>query len=117
MTFRRHTDFAAFVLDLMDFIEERIREALDSEPSRAVAIVEAGGAAPVLRDRLHEDEAVLGQLLLLLGEQLDESRGPDWWRTFAITDRAEFEREAENLLKPGGTLAALRRAVEASAQT
>jgi hypothetical protein len=50
MTSRRRTEFAAFVLDLMDFIEEKIGEAMDNESSRAAAIAEAAGAIPVLRD-------------------------------------------------------------------
>jgi hypothetical protein len=43
--------FAAFVLDLLDFMEERIGEALESEASRFAAVGEAAGAIPVLRDR------------------------------------------------------------------
>ncbi|WP_167561215.1 hypothetical protein [Bradyrhizobium sp. AS23.2] len=50
---------------------------------------------------------------MLLGEQIDKRRGPEWWRTFATMDRAEFEREAEDLLNPDGVLAILRRAAAA----
>jgi hypothetical protein len=52
----RRTEFAAFVLDLLDFIEEKIQEAMENEPSRIAAIGEAAGAIPVLRDRLRENE-------------------------------------------------------------
>jgi hypothetical protein len=44
----RCTEFAAFVLDLMNFIEEKVREAIESEEPRRAAIAEAGGAVPVL---------------------------------------------------------------------
>jgi hypothetical protein len=37
MTSARRTDFADFVLDLLDFTEEKIREALDDENSRPPA--------------------------------------------------------------------------------
>jgi hypothetical protein len=48
------TDFTAFVLDLMDFIEEKIAEALDAEESLIGAITEAAGVLSLLRDRLPE---------------------------------------------------------------
>jgi hypothetical protein len=48
------TEFSAFLLDLLDFIEEKIGEALESEDSRRAAIGEAAGAIPVLRERLLE---------------------------------------------------------------
>jgi hypothetical protein len=117
MASRRRAEFAAFVFDLVDFIEERIREALNSEPSRVAAIGEAAAAALVLRDRLHENETVLGQFLILFGDQLDERRGSDWWRTFATMDRGEFEREAEGLLRPDGTLAFLRKVSAAATES
>jgi hypothetical protein len=33
----RRTEFAAFVLDLLDFVEEKIGEAMENEPSRVAA--------------------------------------------------------------------------------
>jgi hypothetical protein len=62
----RRTEFAAFVLDLMDFIDGKVREALENEASRAGAIAEAGGAAPALRDRLRESEDVRGLFSLVV---------------------------------------------------
>jgi hypothetical protein len=44
MPSNRRTEFTAFVLDLLDFMEEKIREALDDESSRPAAIGEAAGA-------------------------------------------------------------------------
>jgi hypothetical protein len=37
MTSPRRTDFAAFILDFMDFIEKKIREAVETEASRIAA--------------------------------------------------------------------------------
>jgi hypothetical protein len=51
MTSPRRTDFATFILDLMDFIEEKIREAVETEASRIAAIGEAAEAIPLLSDR------------------------------------------------------------------
>ncbi|MEY9123811.1 hypothetical protein [Bradyrhizobium yuanmingense] len=68
MTTRR-TEFAAFVLDLMDFIEEKIAEALADEDSRAGAIAE-GGTVPVLRDRLRENEKVQASFVLVASDKL-----------------------------------------------
>jgi hypothetical protein len=48
----RHTEFAPFVLDLLDFMEEKLREAIADEASQASAVSEAAGALPLLRDRL-----------------------------------------------------------------
>jgi hypothetical protein len=58
MTSQRHTQFGSFVLDLLDFTEKKLREAIADEASQAGAISEAAGALPLLRDRLREDEVV-----------------------------------------------------------
>ncbi len=54
----RHTEFAPFVLDLLDFIEEKLREAIADETCQAGAVSEAAGTLPLLRDRLRENEDV-----------------------------------------------------------
>jgi hypothetical protein len=61
----RRSEFVPFVLDLVDFIEEKIQEALAGEGSRAVAISEAAGVVPLLRDRLREDEPKQAQFMLV----------------------------------------------------
>jgi hypothetical protein len=111
MTSRRRTEFAAFVLDLMDFIEEKIGEAMDNEPSRAAAIGEAAGAVPVLRDRLRENEVVNAQVVLALGNMIEARYAADWWDDFAKMDRKEFEAAARDLVGPDGRLAILRKIV------
>jgi hypothetical protein len=61
-----------FVLDLLDFMEEKLREALRDETSRVGAVNEAAGAVPVLRDRPRENELVQTQFMLVLGNELFE---------------------------------------------
>ena len=56
MTSNRGTELAPFVLDLIDFMEEKIQGSMADEASRAGAVSEAAGALPLLRDRLREDE-------------------------------------------------------------
>lgn len=108
----RRTEFEAFVLDLMDFIEERIREALDGEASRAGALAEAAGAVPVLRDRLQENEVVLANFILVLDNIIDKRWAPGWWDGFAKMERGEFERLARDL---EGRLSVLRTVVRSDA--
>jgi len=110
MISRQRTEFAAFVLDLMDFIEEKIGEAMDNESSRAAAIAEAG-AIPVLRDRLRENEVAQANFILVLGAMIEARYASEWWEGFAKMDRAEFEETARDLAGPGGRLAVLRRIV------
>lgn len=43
MTSHRRTEFAAFVRDLLDFMEKKIAEALETEDSRIGAIAAAAG--------------------------------------------------------------------------
>ena len=76
----RRTDF---VLDLLDFMEEKLREALRDETSRVGAVNEAGGAVPVLRDRLRENELVQSQFMLVLGNELFEPHASERWRDLA----------------------------------
>ena len=57
MTYIRHTEFAPFVLDLVDFMEKKIRMGLDDEGARAKAVGDAAGVAPLLHGRLCENEA------------------------------------------------------------
>ena len=103
----RRTEFAAFVLDLMDFMEEKIGEAMETETSRVAAIGEAGGAVPVLRDRLRENEVVQANFILLLDVMFEERYAAEWWDGFAKMERPEFEKIAHDLVGPQGRLALL----------
>lgn len=111
MTSNRRIDFAAFVLYLLDFIEEKIRDATDDESSRPAAIGEAAGTIPLLRDRLREDEVALTQFMLVFDVQLLEPHATPWWTVFARMDRPEFEERAAGLLRPQGSLDLLRKAI------
>jgi len=108
MTPARRTEFAAFVLDLMDFMEGKIGEAMETETSRLAAIAEAGGAVPVLRDRLRENDVVEANFILLLDLVFEERCAAEWWDGFAKLERPEFEKVAHDLVGPQGRLAMLR---------
>ena len=111
MTSDRRTDFAAFVLDLLDFMEENSSAKPSTTESRAGAIAEAAGAVPLLRDRLTENEVVQTGFMLVLDVELFEPHAAAWWADFGRMDRAEFENEARLLVGPEGRLAALRKLV------
>ncbi|MHC2576540.1 hypothetical protein ACVI1J_001750 [Bradyrhizobium diazoefficiens] len=104
----RRTELAAFILDLMDFIEEKIEEAVTDETSQAAAIGEAAGAIPVLRDRLCENEVVQANFILVLGNVIERRWASEWWDEFACMDRLECEARAAELKR---MLAALREVV------
>ncbi|MCK1480609.1 hypothetical protein IVB27_39265 [Bradyrhizobium sp. 197] len=110
----RRTEFAAFVFDLLDFIEEKIGEALENETSRIGALGEAAGAIPVLRDRLRENELVQAQFMLVFDVQLYEPQAARWWGEFACMDRPEFEIRAADLK---GLLGTLRKVVGLAAES
>ena len=108
MTPARRTEFAACVLDLLDFIEEKIVEAMETETSRVAAVGEAAGVLALLRDRLREDEPVQANFILALGIMIEERWAAEWWDGFAKMERPEFEKIAHDLVGPQGRLAILR---------
>jgi hypothetical protein len=103
----RRTEFAAFVLDLLDFIEEKIQEAMENKPSRIAAIGEAAGAIPVLRDRLRENDVANTQCILALGNMIEERWASEWRDDFTKVERGEFERIGRDLVGPEGRFAIL----------
>jgi hypothetical protein len=100
----RHAEFAPFALDLLDFIAEKLREAIADEASQAGAASEAAGVLPLLRDRLRENEEVQATFTLVFSDYL-YGHAADWWPVFARMDRPAFEKEAETIV---GLLAVLR---------
>ncbi|WLB25262.1 hypothetical protein QIH85_25720 [Bradyrhizobium japonicum] len=110
----RRTEFADFALDLLDFMEEKLREAQRDETSRVGAVNESAGAVPLLRDRLCENELAQTQFMLVFDTELYEPHATERWRDLARMPRADFEAEVEAFLKPGGTFAALRAIVGAA---
>jgi hypothetical protein len=107
----RHTEFAPFVLDLLDFMEEKLREAIADEASQAGAVSEAAGALPLLRDRLRENEVVQATFILVFSDYLYSPHAADWWTVFSRMDRPAFQKEAEALVH---LLAVLRQAAAAT---
>jgi len=93
------------VLDLLDFIVEKLREAVADETRQAAAVSEAAGALPLLRDRLRENEDVQATFILVFSDCLYGPHAADWWTGFAGMDRPSFEKEAETLV---GLLVVLR---------
>jgi len=105
----RHTEFVPFVLDLLELIEEKLREAIVDEASQAGAVSEAAGVLPLLRDRMRDNEAIQATFILVLSDYL-YGHAADWWPVFARMDRSAFEKEAETIV---GLLAVLRLAAAA----
>lgn len=107
-------EFEASVLSLLDFMEEKLGEALQDETSRIAAIAEAAGALPTLRDRLRKNELAQTKFMLVFGNELHEPHATERWRDLARMPRSDFEAEVEAFLKPGGTFAELRAIVGTS---
>jgi hypothetical protein len=91
------TALADALLDLLDFVDEKLREALDDCTSQLAAATEAGCAMPVIMDRLAEDDAIGLNFLLVLGTTLERQHWREWWDDFANSERDEFCRGAEDL--------------------
>jgi hypothetical protein len=107
MTTTRRTELAPLLLDLLDFMGEKIQEAMADEVSQAGAVSEAAGAVPLLRDRLREDETRQAQFMLAFDKQMYDADAAKWWTDLARMERAEFEKEAAGLIGPQGLLAIL----------
>jgi hypothetical protein len=87
------------LLDLLDFIEERIQEAIDDPATRLAAITEAGCAIPLLRDRLREDDEKWASFLLLMGCKLEARYWREWWEELAKMEPERFLDEARTIFK------------------
>jgi hypothetical protein len=108
MTTARRTELAPFLLDLLDFMEEKIREAMADQSSQVGAVSEAAGAVPLLRDRLREDDNTKVGFMLVLDEALYGPDAVNWWTVLGRMERPIFEKHAAGLVEPRGTFAALR---------
>jgi hypothetical protein len=92
------TALVAALLDLLDFVDEKVREALDDPASQLAAATEAGCAMPLMLERLHEDEVIGATFVLVLGTKLERQHWWEWWHDFARREREEFGREAEDVI-------------------
>src|SRR5260221_10876794 len=93
MTSNRRTEFALFILDVLDFMEEKTREAVEDEASRAGAISEAAGVVPQVRDRVRKNEVTQAQFMLVFDVQMSEPPAAQWWAEFARMDRKRDFRD------------------------
>jgi hypothetical protein len=66
-----------------------------TEPTRVAAIGEAAGAIPVLR----ENEVVNAQVVLALGNMIEERWASEWWDDFAKVFIAAFALQSD-IAKP-----------------
>jgi len=103
----RRTDIADFLADMLDFMTEKIAEAVTDPSCQLAAIEEAAGAVPVMRDRLRDDAVLWTNFVLVLGVKIEEG-WRDWWTSFAKMNRKEFLHEAEQIGGPDGALVVLR---------
>jgi hypothetical protein len=92
------TSVADALLDLLDFVDEKLREALDNPASQFAAATEAGCAMPVILDRLREDPAIGLNFLLVLETKLEKEHWWQWWDDFANSEREDFCRDAKDVL-------------------
>jgi hypothetical protein len=92
------SSLVAALLDLLDFIDEKLREALDDPASQLAAATEAGCAMPLMLERLREDEVIGATFVLVLGTKLERQHWLEWWHNFARMEREEFGREAADLI-------------------
>ena len=93
----------------MDFIEEKIGEAMDNE--FLAGRRHRGGRRRHLRNRLRENEVAQANFILVLGAMIEARYASEWWEGSAKMDRAEFEETARDLAGLGGRLTVLRRIV------
>jgi hypothetical protein len=96
---RRRTDLVDALLDLLDFIEEKIQEAIDNPAIRLAAITEAGCAIPLLRDRLREDDETLATFLLVMGSRIEGRCWTESWKELSKMEPEKFLNEARIVFK------------------
>jgi hypothetical protein len=99
MTSRR-TEFADFILDLLDFMEEKLREAQQDEASRVGAVNDAAGAVAPLRDGLRENELVQAQFMLVFDNELYEPDAGATWRGCPVPTSRRKPRPSSSRTAP-----------------
>lgn len=103
------TDLDSFVLDQLDFIECKLREARDDAASQKGAVTEASGIIPQVRDRLWAENEKKATQCLLVFPKLVERDAEEWWRALAAMERKKFLLETQDLLDPvNGAIAGAR---------
>ena len=56
-----------FILDLLDFMDEKLDESCLSTQSRVAALAEAIGAAPIIMNRLWQERPTIAAAFTLIG--------------------------------------------------
>jgi hypothetical protein len=87
------------LLDGLDFVEERLREALGDQTSQFAAVTEAGCAMPFLRDRLREDEVKWANFVLVLGTRIEHGYWREQWDELARMKSEAFAAAVEDMLE------------------
>jgi hypothetical protein len=55
---------------------------------------------PLQRDRLRENETKQAHFLIAFDNKIYDADAAKWWKEFAMMDRAEFEKQAADLVRP-----------------
>src|SRR5258708_29729231 len=92
-------DLKDFLHDLLSFVEEQLKEAVAKPEDQLAAVDAASGVIPLMMDRLFEDQALLAQFMLALGDKIDERLWQEQWNKFAKMERGEFEVTAHKMLE------------------
>lgn len=104
----RRTDTIHFLADMLDFMSERIAEAVADPSSQLAAIEEAAGAIPATHDRLRHHDVIWTNFVVVLGIKIERDHWRDWWTAFSKMDRDEFLKEAAELAGPDGAFPVLK---------
>ena len=103
----RHTEFAAFVLDVLGFMEEKIAGALEKWLARRRDLQRPPDIVP-LRERLRENEVVKRAGHSRSGQYDRGALGRRMVGRLRQSPRGEFERTGRDLVGPEGRFAILR---------
>lgn len=102
------TELDHFMLDQLDFVEHKLREALADSASQKGAIIEAAGVLPQLKERIWSENPGTAVSCLLIFPELVERAGERWWDELANKARDQFVSEATRLLKDQSSIAKVR---------
>jgi len=114
-TSRFRCDLRDFLLDLLDFVEEQIEQAVSEPADQRAAVDAASGVVPVIRDRLNSDpspqvEALWASFLLVPGNKFEERYWRTEWDALEIMAPDDFREAARVLIELIETLRQVVRA-------
>jgi hypothetical protein len=111
----RRCDLRDVLADLLDFMEEQIKGAVENPDDQLAAVDAASGVIPLMRDRLYakagtpedevlthlapEDRILPTQFLFVLGNAFESGWWREWWDRLAKLQPWEFREEATSLLE------------------